>query len=277
MEAIDIGPDETAGDVEARLAPLGARLALAVVDRLAAGEDAARHAAGQQPGDEGAEAEEGRRRHRLVAARRSRCAARSGPCTPGRRPTRTGTARGRSRCASSSTAPCRAPPTGRRSRPARSCLPARSALAVGAGGGTVVEILELQPAGKKRMPAADFLRGRRPQPGDRLGRITTHDRTTTVLGPAHTTLAAWPCRCCSTAPAARASSRRCSTGTWLADRARGLSAGRPPAGDAPGLRRAAPPRHAAGPAGAAGQPAARSGRAVAARCSVPRRRISWRC
>src|SRR4051794_9565161 len=37
-EAIDIGPEETAGDVEARLAPLGASLALGVVDRLAAGE-----------------------------------------------------------------------------------------------------------------------------------------------------------------------------------------------------------------------------------------------
>src|SRR5262249_3417525 len=38
MEPIEIGPEETAGDVEARLAPLGARLALSVVDRLAAGE-----------------------------------------------------------------------------------------------------------------------------------------------------------------------------------------------------------------------------------------------
>jgi methionyl-tRNA formyltransferase len=37
QEAIDIGPDETAGELEARLAPLGARLAMQVVDQLAAG------------------------------------------------------------------------------------------------------------------------------------------------------------------------------------------------------------------------------------------------
>jgi methionyl-tRNA formyltransferase len=34
---------------------------------------------------------------------------------------------------------------------------------------SVVEVNELQPAGKKRMSAAEFLRGRRPMPGDRLG------------------------------------------------------------------------------------------------------------
>ncbi len=33
----------------------------------------------------------------------------------------------------------------------------------------VVEVLELQPAGKKRMAAAEFLRGRQPHAGDRLG------------------------------------------------------------------------------------------------------------
>src|SRR5947209_11116174 len=37
QEAIDIGPDETAGELEGRLAVLGARLAVAVVDQIAAG------------------------------------------------------------------------------------------------------------------------------------------------------------------------------------------------------------------------------------------------
>src|SRR5262249_37816345 len=37
QEAIDILPDETAGELEARLAPLGARLALRVIDQLEAG------------------------------------------------------------------------------------------------------------------------------------------------------------------------------------------------------------------------------------------------
>jgi hypothetical protein len=32
-----------------------------------------------------------------------------------------------------------------------------------------VEVLELQPAGKRRMAAEEFLRGRKPQAGDRLG------------------------------------------------------------------------------------------------------------
>jgi methionyl-tRNA formyltransferase len=42
-------------------------------------------------------------------------------------------------------------------------------LGVAAGEGGVVEVLELQPAGKRRMAAQEFLRGRRPQAGDYLG------------------------------------------------------------------------------------------------------------
>jgi len=37
QEAIDIGPEETTGEVEGRLAPLGAQLALKVIDQIAAG------------------------------------------------------------------------------------------------------------------------------------------------------------------------------------------------------------------------------------------------
>ena len=37
QEAVDIGNDETAGDVEARLAPIGARMALQVIDQIQAG------------------------------------------------------------------------------------------------------------------------------------------------------------------------------------------------------------------------------------------------
>jgi methionyl-tRNA formyltransferase len=37
QEATDIGPEETAGEVEARLAPLGAKLALQVIEQIAAG------------------------------------------------------------------------------------------------------------------------------------------------------------------------------------------------------------------------------------------------
>lgn len=40
---------------------------------------------------------------------------------------------------------------------------------VGCGEGTVIELLEVQLEGKKRCPAADFIRGHRPRPGERLG------------------------------------------------------------------------------------------------------------
>src|SRR5205814_7132482 len=37
QEAVDISPAETAGEVEARLAPLGGRMAVRVIDQIAAG------------------------------------------------------------------------------------------------------------------------------------------------------------------------------------------------------------------------------------------------
>jgi methionyl-tRNA formyltransferase len=42
-------------------------------------------------------------------------------------------------------------------------------LFVGCGQNTSLEILELQPEGKKRMPARDFIHGYRPQTSERLG------------------------------------------------------------------------------------------------------------
>jgi methionyl-tRNA formyltransferase len=42
-------------------------------------------------------------------------------------------------------------------------------LFVGCGSRSAIELLELQPEGKKRMPAADFVRGYRPQTGEILG------------------------------------------------------------------------------------------------------------
>lgn len=40
---------------------------------------------------------------------------------------------------------------------------------VGCGKNTALELLEVQPEGKKRMRAADFVNGYRPKPGERLG------------------------------------------------------------------------------------------------------------
>jgi methionyl-tRNA formyltransferase len=42
-------------------------------------------------------------------------------------------------------------------------------LFVGCGQGTAIELLEVQLEGKKRMPAAEFIRGYRPRPGEKLG------------------------------------------------------------------------------------------------------------
>jgi methionyl-tRNA formyltransferase len=42
-------------------------------------------------------------------------------------------------------------------------------LLVGCAGKTTLEILELQPEGKKRMPAKDFIHGYRPKSGEKLG------------------------------------------------------------------------------------------------------------
>jgi methionyl-tRNA formyltransferase len=42
-------------------------------------------------------------------------------------------------------------------------------LFVGCGEDTAIEILELQIEGKKRSPAADFIRGYHPMAGEQLG------------------------------------------------------------------------------------------------------------
>jgi methionyl-tRNA formyltransferase len=42
-------------------------------------------------------------------------------------------------------------------------------LFAGCAGNTALELLQLQPGGKKRMPARDFIMGYRPQSGEKLG------------------------------------------------------------------------------------------------------------
>ncbi len=48
-------------------------------------------------------------------------------------------------------------------------LAERQRLFVGCGDNTVLELLEVQPPGKKRMPVSGFLNGARLQPGEKLG------------------------------------------------------------------------------------------------------------
>jgi methionyl-tRNA formyltransferase len=47
--------------------------------------------------------------------------------------------------------------------------PGGGRLLVGCGGGTALELLEVQPEGKKRMAAGDFVNGYRPKAGEKLG------------------------------------------------------------------------------------------------------------
>jgi methionyl-tRNA formyltransferase len=169
QEAIDIGPEETAGDVEARLAPIGARLMLQIVDGLAAGEalrcipqnDTESSKAPKLTKENGA-IDWSRRADQVC------CQVRAMHPWPtaytywhryGQEPLRLIVHRAVTRPAE----------PGEMLAEGEVRVDCLEALTVGAGGGTVVEVHELQPAGKKRMPAADFLRGRRPQPGDRLG------------------------------------------------------------------------------------------------------------
>jgi methionyl-tRNA formyltransferase len=42
-------------------------------------------------------------------------------------------------------------------------------LLAGCGADTMLEFFEVQPEGKRRMPARDFINGYRPQPGEKLG------------------------------------------------------------------------------------------------------------
>jgi methionyl-tRNA formyltransferase len=168
QEAINIAPDQTAGDVEAILAPLGARLALSVVERNAAGEQVQ---GTKQDKALATKAPKLTRENGIIdwarPGDRVCCQVRAMHPWPtaytfwhraGQQPLRLIVHRATSRPASPE----------EQGKPG-DILPASATLNVVAAERTVVEVHELQPAGKKRMPAADFLRGRRPLPGDRLG------------------------------------------------------------------------------------------------------------
>jgi methionyl-tRNA formyltransferase len=170
QEAIAMGSDETAGEVEARLAPVGARLALDVIEQMQHGPVVGRK---QDPALV-TKAPKLKKENGLIDWTRSGgqvCnqirAMQPWPTPytwwhrPGQQPLRLIINRA----------------SWRPKRPGEEAVPGSilvplgplTVLSVVAGDGSVVEVHELQPAGKKRMAAEDYLRGRRPQPGDRLG------------------------------------------------------------------------------------------------------------
>jgi methionyl-tRNA formyltransferase len=168
QETVPIGPEETAGEVEARLAPLGAKLALQVMDAIAAGTAQGRK---QDPALV-TKAPKLTKEHGLIDWTRSGqqvcCQVRAMHPWPtaytwwrraGQPPLRLIVHR--ARVAES--------PANAATPPGELLVDDPLRLCVAVGGGDVVEVLQLQPAGKRRMSAEEFLRGRRPQPGDRLG------------------------------------------------------------------------------------------------------------
>ncbi len=176
QRALDILPDETAGELEARLAPLGASLAMQTIQRMKAGpisgikqdkalvtkapklkkedglinwtltaEQVCWRIRAMQPWPTAytflhLRPEEGGRGHQppiRIIVTKARVSAR---VTPGQ-------------------------PSGVLLMDVAS----GDAMQVVCGDGSVVEILELQPAGKKRMPTIDFRRGNPLISGDRVG------------------------------------------------------------------------------------------------------------
>jgi methionyl-tRNA formyltransferase len=170
QQAVDILPDETAGDLEARLAPMGARMALEIVEKMKAGlvsgvkQDNALVTKAPKLTKENGQIDWSRT---AVQAAHQIRAMQPWPTAytflhrQGNAPLRIMIARtGKIIAASAGSEPA---------------LPGRvwggdgTAIWVFTGGNEALQVLELQPAGKKRMAASEFLRGHPLQAGDRFG------------------------------------------------------------------------------------------------------------
>lgn len=166
QESIAIGPEETAGEVEARLAVVGARLAVQTVDRIAAGpvtgakQDKALVTKAPKLTKENGIIDWTRT---AVAVCNQIRAMQPWPTAytflyrPNHEPVRVIIYR----AAPADVAATQQEPG--------SAFSVGQRLLVSVGGGETVEVSELQPAGKRRMSAADFLRGHPLAPGARFG------------------------------------------------------------------------------------------------------------
>jgi methionyl-tRNA formyltransferase len=172
QSTVDIEAEETAGELESRLAPLGAKLALEVIGQIKAG---TARGVKQDPALV-TKAPKLTKEHGSIdwsqPAERIGCFVRAMQPWPtaytswhraGQAPLRLIVCKTTARpfAADEAGQPGEVLPTGDNKR-----------LSVATSDG-VVEVLELQPAGKRRMTTDEFLRGRRPQAGDRLGPDTT--------------------------------------------------------------------------------------------------------
>ncbi len=166
-----VGAEETAGELEARLGPMGARLALGVIEQI--GQGTAKGI--PQDKTQATKAPKLTKEHGLIDWNRTArevCnqvrAMQPWPTAytflyrPKQPPLRLIILR--ARIAADVTVNQRDPTAGR-----LRADPSGKQLWVETGAGDTVEILELQPAGKRRMTAADFLRGYPRQPEWRVG------------------------------------------------------------------------------------------------------------
>lgn len=169
QETVEIDPQETAGELEARLAPLGARLALGAIEQIAGGaakpmhQDHSQVTKAPKLKKEDGLIDWGRRADQVcnqVRAMQPWPTAYTFLHRTGQPPVRVIVNRA---VVMAPVAPGSGPGM---------VLPEKARLLVAAGGG-VVEIVEMQPAGKKRMPAAEFLRGHPVADGDRFGPETS--------------------------------------------------------------------------------------------------------
>lgn len=163
---VDIGPHETAGELEARLAPLGASLALGVIEQIAAGKCEGT----PQDKTQVTKAPKLTKEHGLIDW--SRTATQVCNQIRAMHPWPTAYT-----YLHAGHAPLRiivhkatvAADAGSATATPGEVSVRSDRLCVATGGSTQVEVLELQPAGKKRMTASDFLRGHRPQAGAHFG------------------------------------------------------------------------------------------------------------
>jgi methionyl-tRNA formyltransferase len=168
QETAAIGPEETAGELEARLAPMGATLALQAIELVISGtrqpikQDQSQVSKAPKLKKEDGLIDWGRTAQQAgnqIRAMQPWPTAYTFWHHQGSAPLRVIVTRvGRILAAVEAS---RQPPG--------ALLPDRKELWVATGGAAELEIVEMQPAGKRRMPATEFLRGHPIQPGDRFG------------------------------------------------------------------------------------------------------------
>lgn len=166
QRSVAIGPEETAGELTDRLALIGAGLVVDVVNRMAAGEEVEEH---EQSAGNGFAARRLRKRDGRIdwtlPAEETRNRVRGLSPWPGA----FCDFLGRGRAERVKIVRVHAVPAGpKASEPGEVLQAGDDGITVKAGSGCL-RILELQPAGKRAMPAADFVRGRRVRPGDAFG------------------------------------------------------------------------------------------------------------